>query len=102
MDIIMNLQYRPHLRAGAQEPRSPEVAARDGQRRPPLLPTLCARLDAGSDPQRVGFHSVHGRDERALGRVPARVRMRHSATISERFSVFPNSQETPGAIGVRP
>ena len=37
---------------------------------------LCARFDARLDPQRAGFHSVHGRDEGALGRLPARVRMR--------------------------
>ena len=71
-----HLPPRPHLRAGGQERRSPEVAARDGQRRLPLLPALCARLVPGPDPQRAGFHSVHGRDEDALGRLPARVRMR--------------------------
>ena len=63
-------------KAWTEERRSLEVAAGDSERRLPLLPALCARLDAGSDPQRAGFHSVHGRDEGALGRLPAGVRMR--------------------------
>ena len=81
-----HLHHRPHLRAGGQERRSLEVAACDGQRRLPLLPALCARLVPGPDPQRSGLPSVHGRDENALGALPARARMSFFRSLVYRLS----------------
>lgn len=97
MDIITAATTLPASTRWGQEPRGPEVAARDGQRRLPLLPALCARLEAGPHPQRPGLHSIHGRDEGALGGLPARVRRRSWCADFRHHRPTPLLNQVPAA-----